>query len=223
MDIVNNLEQEVDKVHPNSFQGVGPILSSASAVTFISPYVSFVDKRSCTWPTAHCKLFLSTISTAIFEYAALFRKPSFGVREMALVKPFTKSLWLAIFSWVLAMTVTAHALQSRIGQTLVEWDIYPAATIRLKSSECSQITASMELRVLAVTGAIVGFVLHAAYSAILYSFLSLPAKGSWEMSSKRYMFAVRDEDLFLFEQKIASISILILERSVHYWFQHKQA
>ena len=141
-------------------------------------------------------------SSSTWEYAALFRKPGFGASKMALVKPFTKSLWLAIFVWVLGMTAIMYALQSRRGLRVIDWIIYPAATICLKSTDCGLPIAEVELRVLGVTGVIVGFALHAAYSAILYSFLSLPAHGAWEMTSKRYMFAVRDEDMFLFEQKI---------------------
>ena len=148
-----------------------------------------------------------TFCTAIFEYGALFRKPSFSRSEMALAKPFTKSLWLATFIWVFAMTAIMHALQSRRGSKLIDWIMYPAATICLKSSEFCVSTEKVELRIMVVTGVFVGFVLNAVYCAILYSFLSLPAKGSWEIAYKQYVFGVRDEDMFLFEQKIQVIRL----------------
>ena len=150
-----------------------------------------------------------TFSTVTFEYAALFRKCTFSRIETALLMPFTPSLWLVICIWILSLTTIVYSLQCRKGLETIDWIIYPVGTICLKALQSSRSTRKLYLSLLLVTGTVVGFVLNAAYSAVLYTFLSLPAKGSRQVGNginfcgvNVFIFGVRDEDLFLFEHKI---------------------
>ena len=87
-----------------------------------------------------------TFSTVTFEYAALFRKSSFSRAETALVMPFTTSLWLVIFIWVLSLTAIVYGLQLRKGLKTIDWIIYPVGTICLKASESSRLTTKLDLK-----------------------------------------------------------------------------
>ena len=152
-----------------------------------------------------------TFSTATFKYVAVFRKSSLRKSEMALLRPFKKSLWAMVLTWCFLMTATISCLQYRSSsrkdrKIKVDWILYPVATVCLRSSHYGVHAGQTGVMVLVLTGSAVAIVLNASYSGLLYSFLSLTVNSASDVLDQTEplppVFAINDEDVFLFQQKM---------------------
>lgn len=151
-----------------------------------------------------------------FHLVALFRRQTFRRNQLALLLPFDKFLWLAIFTWCVIWTVALYVLQASTQSSVSEWGrpteyvLYAVAMLcGMGLTPCGGGGFDLKIRYMYLTfsGHLVAFVLSAAYSGILFSFLSHREEAAVDLSSflknsPRLVFALDYEDSFLIQQRV---------------------
>ena len=165
-----------------------------------------------------------TLPVAGLTYNAIYRRPSITTNDFAHLQPFEPALWLTLMVWIVCMTAVllalAHGISSawrrrhmlqtwreNMATCMGDWVLYAAGSLTGQSYVFTPQLLRNEIFAfewLLFTVAAASFILNAAYSGVLFSFLSL-RQGSgnfYHLASKSYKFAVMDDIRFPLDKRV---------------------
>ena len=189
------------------WNGMVEILQKGQADFGITPSVDLESRRQVVDFT------LPLLNMA--SYVAVFRSPNIRASDFAHLQPFQANLWLTIMAWIAAMTIgtliVAHISVGEWRPTRVQfheigdWFLYALASICMQSFDVNlSLRNNSALNSLILITAAAAFTLNAAYSGILFSFLSLSQDTTnfFHLVTAEYEFVVTADIKFVLENRM---------------------
>ena len=174
----------------------------------ISPSVDLESRRQVVDYT----LPLSSLVT----YMGVYRSPGFTTTGFAHLKPFQARLWLAVLIWTMVVTSVAFIISRKplastelLTQELGYWILNAVACISRQPDAGQPFlrTNLFAYKFVTFAAAAAAFILHSAYSGVLFSFLSLrqDTGNFYHLAATDYKFSVTDDIKFVLDKRVEVI------------------